>query len=160
MKTIIIIAVVTVFMAGCEQSTSSSDKLLTAAFTLTDLNGEKFSQLHSGEEFKLEFTLINTTDETLTFYRGSSAPPVTFEITKNDRVIASSVDGYTFLTVVLGGTVAPGDSLRGSWQAPTTPPQNPKIVLSPGAYEAKVLFPDFRQIKVNPVSSIKFSVIQ
>ena len=160
MRIIIIMAAITIFMSGCDQSTSPSDKLLTATFTLADLNGEKFSQLHSGEEFKLEFTLINATDETLTFYRGSSAPPVTFEITKNDSVIASSVDGYAFLAVVLGGSIAPGDSLQGSWRAPTTPAQNPKIILSQGSYEAKVLFPNFKQVKVNSVSSIKFSVIQ
>jgi len=159
MRTIIIFGLIAIFISSCNQSTSPSDKFLTATFTLTDTDGQTILQIHSGEEFKLAFTLTNTTKETLTFYRGSTAPPVTFEITKNDSVIASSIDGYDFLAVVLGDSVAVGQSLQGEWQAPTTPAQNPKIILRPGSYNAKVLFPDFKQAKINPVSSIKFSVI-
>jgi hypothetical protein len=158
MKTIIIFGLIAICINGCNQSTSPSDKPLTTTFTLTDTSGQTVSQFHSGEEFKLAFTVTNTTKDTLTFYRGSTAPAVIFQIMKNDSVIASSVDGYAFLAVVLGGYVAPGQSLQGEWKAPNTPAQNPKVLLNPGSYQAKVLFPNFNQAKVNPVSSITFSV--
>jgi len=160
MKTLIVLGLLSIFISSCNQSTSPSDKILTATFALTDTDGQAISQFHSREEFRLAFSLTNTTNDTLTFYRGNSGPSVIFEIMKDDSIVASSTDGYAFAMVVLGGFVAPGQSLQGVWQAPTTPAQNPKVILNPGSYEVKVLFPNFEQAKVNPVSAIKFDVVE
>ena len=162
MKTLFCCLFVTVLINACNSPTSSNtgNGSLTATFTLADTTGKQGSQFHSGAEFLLSFTLTNTTHDTLTFHRGNSGPSITFHIFKNDSTVATSIDGYAFLEVVLGGYVAPGESLQGVWRAPTTPVQNPKVVLNLGTYSATVSFPSFDQAKVNPVSPIIFSITQ
>jgi hypothetical protein len=144
---------------GCTHSTEPSARVLVAAFAIEDSAGRPISQIHSGETFRVTFTLVNTTEDTLTYTRGNTGPPVIFRIVQEDSIVASSTDGYAFLQVVLGGCVAPGQSLHEVWNAPTTPAQYPKVVLGPGGYEASVSFATFPEARVNPVSPIGFIVI-
>lgn len=106
----------------------------------------------------MTFSIVNTTNDTLAYERANSGPSVIFRILKGDSVVASSVDGYAFLMVVLGGTVVPHDTLRGYWKTPTTPAQNPKVTLYQGSYEAQVLFPRFDMVQVDSVTPIPFTV--
>ena len=144
---------------ACNQSTSPDDIVLRATFTLTDTLGQTVSQLHSGENFYLSFFLTNTSNDTLTYYRGSSAPPILFQIVKDDSVVASSADGYAFLMFVSQGRLAPEQKLDYDWKAPTTPPQYPKVVLEPGYYKAAVLHPDFNEARTEKISPISFELI-
>ena len=96
----------------------------------------------------------------MTYIRGSSAPPVIFEILKDDSVISSSVDGYSFVQVLLGGHLTPKDTLKDQWQAPNTLYQNPKVILTPGLYQARVLFPAFGQTATSSHLDIAFSIVQ
>lgn len=161
MKAIISFALLSILLAGCDllKNKSNGNAVLSASFSLTDTTGKPMGIIHPSQQFDLSFLLINTTADTITFHRGNSGPSVTFQILKDDSIVATSVDGYAFLQVVLGGFVAPHDTLRAYWKAPTTPAQNPIVTLYPGSYEAKVLFPTFDQVNVNPVSQIEFSVV-
>jgi hypothetical protein len=53
----------------------------------------------------------------------------------------------------------PADTLRARWVAPTTPPQNPKVVLAPGTYQARADLQTFNNIKVDSVAPITFVVV-
>ncbi len=86
---------------------------LTASFILIDTSGNVKPIIHTGESFGLSFMLINTTSDTITYRRGNTGPAVIFEILKNDSIVATSVDGYAFAQVVLGGVPpAPRHSVR------------------------------------------------
>ena len=161
MKTMLCYAFIAVLFNACNQTTppNTGNVVLTATFTVTDTIGEKSTQFHSKEELILSFSLTNSTNDTLTYPRGNSGPSVIFHILKNDSTVAASIDGYAYLAVALPGFLPPGQNLQGGWQAPTTPAQNPKVVLSPGSYTATVSFPTFDQAKVNPVSPITFSIV-
>lgn len=148
-------------VSGCGLVDSNSNlKMNNPSFTITDTTGHSKTTFSPDEHFDLSFAYINTTPFTLTYTRGSSAPPVIFEILKDDSVIASSVDGYSFAQVVLGGHMTPKDTLKGQWQAPNTLYQNPKAILTPGLYQARVLFPSFGQTTASSHLDIAFSIIQ
>jgi hypothetical protein len=54
----------------------------------------------------------------------------------------------------------PRDTLQGQWQAPNNQWMG-QVILTPGSYLAKVVFPDFSKMKgVNPVPTIAFSIIK
>ena len=126
MRIIIIFALALVFINACNQGTSPSEEGLNAVFTLTDTTGRTASSFHANEEFLLSFELVNTTRDTLFFYLSSSEPPVIFRIDQDINIIASSTDGYVFLMMASKGYIAPNESLKGKWRAPTTLYQNPK----------------------------------
>ena len=146
-------------IVACDQSTSPDDIVLEATFALTDTLGKTTSQFHSGDNFYLSFFLTNTSKDTLTYYRGSSAPSILFQILKDDSVVASSTDGYAFLMVVTRGSLAPGQKLDSDWKAPTTPAQYPRVILQPGQYKSVVFSPDFNEAKMEKASPISFEVI-
>lgn len=154
------LALIAILIAGCDILKTKSDGNggLTATFFLADTSGHIATVFHSGDEFVMSFSVVNTTNDTLTYHY--SEPPVIFRILKDGSIVASSTDGYAFPMNVNAGFVAPGKALSGSWKAPNTPAQNPKVVLAPGTYEASVAFSQFEEAKVNPVSTITFSVIQ
>ena len=147
---------------GCGLVDSNSNLKINnnPSFTITDTTGYSKTTFSPGEHFDLSFTYVNTTTDTLTYIRGSSAPPVIFEILKDDIVIASSVDGYSFVQVLLGGHLTPKDTLKGQWQAPNTQYQYPKAILTPGLYQAKVIFPTFGQTAASSHLDIAFSIVQ
>ena len=131
---------------------------LTASFELTDTAGRAKPIIHSGESFGLSFRLINTTSDTITYRRANTGPVVIFEILRNDSIVATSVNGYAFAQVVLGGVLAPRDTLYGYWEAPTTPAQYPKATLYAGDYDARVLLPPFDNAKISAAQQIGFPV--
>gem|GEM_PF-2784206 len=143
-----------------EFSISSSITNNNLSFVLTDTTGYPKSIFSRGEQFNLSFAYINTTADVMTYVKGSSAPSVIFEILKNDSVVASSVDGMGFAQVLIGGSLAPNDTLMGQWRAPNTPYQFPKVILSPGSYKARALYPTFGQAAASSHLDIPFSVVQ
>jgi len=159
MKFIKFSLILTFCVFACNKITSPFDTTLNATFAMTDTLGHSISQLHSGESFYLSFFLTNTTKRTLTYYSGSSAPPILFKIVVDDSLVASSTDGYDFLMFVSEGRLAPGQKLDTNWKAPTTPAQSPKVILQPGKYEAFVYYPNFNEAKINKISPITFEVV-
>jgi hypothetical protein len=159
MKSIKFSILLTFCVIACNQITSPDDNKLNASFIMTDTLGQSVSQLYSGESFYLSFYLTNTGKETLTYYSGSSAPPIIFRITKDDSIAASSIDGYDFTMVVSEGRLEPDRKLDSNWKAPTTPAQSPKVILQPGKYMALVFYPNFNEAKINKILPISFEVI-
>lgn len=146
-------------LMACGHITSPDDFRLESTFTLTDTVGQSTTLIHSGENFYLSFLLTNTTNDTLTYYRGSSAPPVLFRILRGDNIIASSIDGYAFLQYISTGILAPGQKIDTNWKAPTTPAQYHKVILKPGRYQAVALSPNFNEAETKKASPIYFDVI-
>jgi len=160
MKKIAFFTLIAFFISTCSHSTSPSEIILHGNFSLTDTSGHSSSQFHSGEEFILKYTLTNSSKETLTYHTGNSGPSIIFRIQKNDSTVASSVDGYVFAAVVITRHLSPGHSLNETWLAPTTPAQDPKVVLEPGEYKALVHYPSFEEAMVDSVAPILFSVVE
>lgn len=160
MKTLAVLAFICMCAIACNQGTSPLNGPLPVSFTMTDTAGQTISQVHPGEDFLLSFKLTNTTPDTLNYVWANSGPSVVFRIQNNDSVLASSVDGYIFLMDAPHRYLSPGQSLQTEWKAPTTPAQNPKVMLTSGSYEATVYFPSFYEIKIDPVSPITFRVAQ
>ena len=113
LKTFISLAVGAFLICACNQVTTPTEGggFLTAKFTLTDSTGKATTVFHSGQQFAMSFSVTNTRMYTITYHRGNSGPSVIFQILKGDSSIATSVDGYVFPMVVLGGYVAPGQAL-------------------------------------------------
>ncbi len=159
MKEIPAFALVAAILTGCgvvgPNSTGAYD--ITANFFVTDTAGGAATNFVPGENIDMSFSMVNNSRDTLIYY-GGPQPPVVFRILKNGAVIATSVDGYAFPQVVVGRALLPGDTLKGYWNAPTTPAQTKPVVLSPGTYKAEVLYPEFKDKTVSPVAPITFSV--
>lgn len=130
---------------------------LTANFFVTDSAGKAETHFVSGESFDMSFSMVNNSRDTLVYY-GSPQPPVVFRILKNGRVVATSIDGYAFPEVVVGRVLFPGDTLSGYWRAPTTPAQIPPVLLSPGTYQAEVVFPEFKDKTINRIAPISLVI--
>lgn len=145
-----------VFYSGCNLFETNSSKNPNPVLILSDLAGNLTNTFQSGEHFQMEFTLKNTTGEDRTY--GYSGFPVVFSIHQGDSLVATSSDGYLFAMVLLGGSVKSGETMSASWVAPNTKYQEPKVVLSPGTYQAKVSFPKFRETTIDPPSPVEFTV--
>ncbi len=158
MKVMSFLALVIFLLSGCDLVNTKSTWKLIPTFTLTDTTGQVRKIFHPGENFVMSYSVINTTSFTLDYY--NTKPPVIFQVIKNDSVIASSIDGYAFAEVVRGGYLMPYGVLKATWKAPTTPPQYPKVILSPGSYEARVVFVGFNQVKVESVPGITILVLR
>jgi hypothetical protein len=136
------------------------DKTLMPEFTLADTLDNQSTVFHSGESFQIHFSVINSLPDTLVFTRYDGGPLVRFMIMQEDSVIASSVDGWGFVEPVFEDYFPPGDTIRAEWQAPTTPQQSPKVVLTPGVYKARVISWIFNLEEIPAPEDIPFSVIQ
>jgi hypothetical protein len=162
MKVTVFVFTLALLIFGCDMGQRSVIPIepLSAIVQLTDTSGRETTTFHRGENFDINFTLVNTTGKKLTFYRGDSGPDVMFSVFRNDSLIATSIDGYVFLMVVSTGHVEPGQTLRGYWRGPTTPAQNPRVTLNEGLYKLQVSFPKFDQVEVKEVPAIQFAVIE
>jgi len=161
MKRLIIPGLFFLLSIGCNHNPVSTNNIYSnPSFTITNTRGVSSTIFTMGEQFNMSFQFINSYNYTLNYFRGSTEPPVVFEILKNDNIIATSVDGYAFAQIVIGGSLAPGDTLKNQWTAPNTINQIPKVILTPGSYQAKVLYPSFGQSKADSYLIINFQVVQ
>ena len=85
-------------------------------------------------------------------------PGISFYIEENDERIASSIDGYGFLQVIMNYKLAPGDTLKGSWLGPTTPAQDPQINLDAGKYTACAEFQGTPELSISCETEIIFNI--
>jgi hypothetical protein len=159
MRAIILFAAFFLLLSGCDKGETSIEPL-SPTFMLTDTSGHQASVFRSGQDFEMTFVVGNSTGKTLTYYRGDSSPDVIFTITRNDKVCATSIDGYAFIQVPSIAHLDPDEILQGLWRAPNTPAQFPRKVLLAGSYLAHVSFPVFHEVESKQVSAIAFSIIQ
>ncbi|MCD6336760.1 MAG: hypothetical protein J7M01_00820 [Candidatus Marinimicrobia bacterium] len=129
-------------------------------FYLADTNGTLGTTFHSDESFYMKFCLTNTTEDSLDFTMYDGGPFVRFSIYQDDQYIAGSMDGVGVHEPVLDFKFASGDSMIGTWLAPTTFWQDPIITLSPGEYRALVDFPQFDALQTDTIEAINFTVIE
>jgi hypothetical protein len=129
-------------------------------FYLADTNGTSGTTFHSDESFNMKFCLTNTSEDSLNFTMGDGGPFVRFAIYQDDQYIAGSTDGLCFILPVIYCTFAPGDSLIGTWLAPTTPWQDSLVILSPGEYRAVVDFPQFVDLRTDTIGTINFTIVE
>jgi hypothetical protein len=108
----------------------------------------------------MKFCLTNTTEDSLNFTMGDGGPFVRFTIYQDDQYIAGSTDGLCFIQPILCFPFAPGDSMTGTWLAPTTPWQDSLVILSPGEYRAVVDFPQFDDLQTDTIGAINFMIIE
>lgn len=127
-------------------------------FYLADRNGHATTAFTQGEDFYMYFNLVNTTEDTLDYSVGNSGPAVRFAIYQGSECISSSTDGLAFLCVVLDYKLAPGDTIKGFWLAPTAPIHSTKINLSPGQYKAVAEFPVIQALDTDSIRDIVFTV--
>ncbi len=158
MKAFIVSLTLALTSVGCDLGEQPAPEPLSATFTLMDTTGREARTFRSGGNFDFSFAITNTTDQPITYHKGDSGPVASFRILKGDSVVATSLDGYVFLMIAITGHLQPGQSLRESWRAPNTPARNPKIVLQPGSYEARLSFVGFDEVKVKLASPIMFSI--
>jgi len=161
MRSLIILSLMSAFFYSCRNSspTSNNSYTLNANFTLTDTTGQSKSQFQSGEPFELAFSLTNTTPDSLFYVL--SPDELFFTIYQDSNFITSSdhkCPQPEFANRLV--KLAPGQSIQGSWEGPSSPCQSPKIKITPGNYLVKVSFPYPKNVKVNNVSPINFLIVQ
>jgi hypothetical protein len=147
---------------GCDlgERAPGSMEPLSATFRLTDASSREATSFRSGEEFDVIFVLTNTTGGEVTFHKADYGPLAHFTILQGDSVVATSIDGYAFPMVATTGRLEPGQSLQEYWRAPNTPARDPRIVLTPGLYQARASFVSFDKVEVKKVPPIAFSIIR
>lgn len=163
MRTIISIIFISIITNGCGliDSNPSTGEVINASFKLTDTSGNVANTFYSGKEFDMHFMLINTTNHAIT-YKYAGAPPVHFQILKNDSDIAGSIYSFPNIMIISPDTLKVGDTIQVMWKAQNYigVTQNSSLLLPPGSYQAKVLYPTFNGVNVKCTSLIGFSVIQ
>ncbi len=159
-KTLIFLALLSILLSSCFFSDLPMNTEGETYFYLADTNGTLGTTFHSGESFYMKFCLSNTTEGSLDFTMVDTGPFVRFTIYQDDQYVAGSTDGWGFRLPILYYTFAPGDSMIGTWLAPTTFWQDPIITLSPGEYRALVDFPQFDVLQTDTIEAINFTVIE
>ncbi len=146
-------------LCACDSGTSAPDyRNVTVAFALSDTLGRLVSSFHSGEDFDVQFSVLNESGGTLTYF--FTGVPVVLSIYAADTLVASDIDGYVFPQVVLGGTLPTDGLYADDWRAPSTDARTTHLVLQPGTYEARVSHgPFFREFRLAQTPPIPFVVL-
>ncbi len=163
MRIITSILFISLIAAGCGLIDSNPSKRdnINASFKLTDTSGNVSDTFSSGKTFDMHFSLINTTGHAIT-YNYAGAPPVHFQILRNDSVVAASEYAMPNIMITFPDTLNTGDTIQVTWEAQNylRATQNPSLHLPVGTYQAKVIYPSFNNININCTSLIDFSIIQ
>ncbi len=163
MRIITSILFISLIAAGCGliDSNPSKSNSINASFQLTDLSGNVSDTFSSGKTFDMHFTLINTTGHAIT-YNYAGAPPVHFQILKNDSVVAASEYSFPNIMIFFPDTLKVGDTIQVTWEAQNylRATLNASLLLPAGSYQAKVIYPSFNNVNVHCTSLIDFSIIQ
>lgn len=151
------IAITLMLLSGC-LITPDDVPQANDVFYLADRDGNPSTTFSSGEDFYMYFNLVNTTQDSLGFtFTGT---PVYFTIYQGTTRISGSTDGLYFAQVVVGARLAPGDTIKSMWLAPTPPIQSTKIDLEPGQYKAVATFPTLEVLQTDTIPEIFFSVVE
>ena len=163
MKRTALMLLLSVAVAGCglvNSKTSGSDNI-TASFSLTDTTGQADTTFAPGQNFYMTFFLVNTSGKTVT-YTTVDVPAINFEILKGDSVIGGNVFAVSNIANPLPIKFLPGDTLRESCEAPkyVVGAGGTPLVLGPGSYFAKAIFPQITGANVSGASGAGFTVHQ
>jgi hypothetical protein len=163
MRTMAFMLLISLFAAGCGlvNSKAGGDDSVTASFSLTDTTGRADTTFAPGQSFYMTFLLVNTTPNTVT-YTTVDVPPINFEILEGDSVIGRNVFAVSYIANPLPIKFLPGDTLSGSCEAPKyiLGAGGAQVVLLPGSYVAKAIFPQISGANVAGTSAAAFTVHQ
>jgi hypothetical protein len=159
-KTLIFLAAMCFVLSSCFLTEIPINIDGETYFYLADTNGTSTTVFHLGESFYVKFCLTNTTQDSLDFMMGDGGPIVRFSIYQDEQYIAGSTDGLCFIEPVFYLKFAPGDSMTGTWLAPTTPWQDPLVTLSTGNYRMITDFPEFDALETDTIADINFTIIE
>jgi hypothetical protein len=107
----------TVTGCGLINSNSNGSDNIIARFNLTDNTGQTNTTFALSQKFNMNFLLINATGKTVA-YSTKKFPAINFEIKQGDSVIGKTVYVISILAVPSPTKFLPGDTLRGSCEAP------------------------------------------
>ena len=163
MRIITFILLISMITAGCGliDSNPSKSNSINASFQLTDFSGNISDTFSSGKPFDMRFTLINTTGHAVT-YNYAGAPPVHFQILRNDSLVVASAYAFPNIMENFPDTLKAGDTIQVVWKAQDYMRATliPSLHLPAGSYQAKVIYPTFNNVNINCTSLIAFSVVQ
>lgn len=147
----------TLLFSGCLYS-PIEDLLPGDVFFLTDFDDNPTTTFRTGEDFHMYFNLVNTTQDSLDY--AFTGLPVYFTIFRQTARIVGSTDGLDFAQVVIYDKLAPGDTVKGLWLAPTPAHWSSKKTLLPGEYRAVATFPTIEELQTDTITAINFTITQ
>jgi len=107
------LAIAIALLSGCGNSTGpEEDNSLSIQFFLADSSGEETTLFDVGQEIYFDYSIVNNTGATLHYALPNTGPFVSLEVFHADSLIGTSDDGRLYAQVIVGGTPAPGDSLK------------------------------------------------
>jgi hypothetical protein len=160
MRSLLMLLLVPMFIRGCDPFVVSPVVPGTAVpvLTLCDLNGRPSAVFRSGQDFEMRFSLANLSREDICY--SYTAPEMVFKIFAGDSVVATSVDGWMFAQVIIGGCIRAGETYRSRWIAPNAPGREPRISLPPGIYTARAYHAAFSDPRVQALRPVRFTVVR
>ncbi len=158
-KSLILLFLVLIILSGCVFNPAQIPDA-SNVFFLSDTLGNSTTTFQVGEEFYMNFRMINTTDSSLTYTLYDSGPEVRFSILRDSIYVAGSMDGYGVRLPVFNRELASGDSIVGQWKAPTTPAQDPIVTLEAGTYLAVPQFPAIPELQTETIMAISFTIVE
>lgn len=156
-KYVILFLISLLVFTGCLFS-PNEDLLPGDVFFLTDFDGNPTTTFRTGEDFHMYFNLVNTTQDSLDY--SFTGPPVYFTIFRGAARIVGSTDGLSFAQVVIYDKLAPGDTIKGLWLAPTPAHWSSKKTLQPGEYRAVASFPTIEELQTDTITAINFTITE
>lgn len=146
MRKLLIIILLFIFVSCVNENEEITESDLNTTLTIKDIEGKTKTIFKSGEEFLVEFKMLNKSNTILKY--STSSPIVSFSIYKDGENIANSYDYYAYILDIVEGKLYPNNILKESWKGPNTDArigENKKILLEKGDYVLKVNHP----IKIN-----------
>ncbi len=146
-----------ILVLGCNSNPVGYSGFPTT-FSVTDTTGRPASTFHPGDSFDISFAVSNQSGADQSYHY--TGVPVVFQIVRGDSVVATSIDGFLFPQVVLGGRLRNGETYSASWRAPNTSARIPHLDLSAGDYEARILHGGFfEQYALPPTPAVPITIV-
>lgn len=147
-----------VLFNSCNVNDTSPYKNVLFDFKLYNINDSEETIFRSGENFKMEFSIINFSKKDLTIY--CKLPAVRFKIQHEDSTVSTSEDGLVYIGESITIILHAGEKINYFWLAPNSPAQSQKISLTAGKYKAlaqpKLTIDDYF---LNEISTREFTVV-
>jgi hypothetical protein len=119
MKPYLLVLCVALAMSAveCSKNDLSSTGGLIETFAVVDSLGHSRSAFKSSEPITVKYTLVNRSDGGFDWTSPMNYPLCRFVVRQADSAFGDSFYGLAFGAMPMRGTLAPGDSLKVTWQA-------------------------------------------
>lgn len=111
------LAIGTTSCSDIGSQSSASYETLVAKFDIVDSTGQTKRRFRTSENPTFIFLVINESSQPQAWHSAMTYSLTQFLVIRGDSTFGDSFYGFAFLAMPIGGSLAPGDTMKSTWRA-------------------------------------------